>query len=177
MPAVHCTKAPRSSMRTSSSSASVSWRILMGFPSYARNRACALPSPSPFHHVMVKIVPAMRLAVHAKRSTLYGRSNGRKCKFFLLNGLQLFRMIMRLCCVRCELRYYPLNTSYFPKALSPRCEASFDFIKIALLFFSHNSHSVGNELSLTLKLIRRLKSLDSHCFFKKSIVYHIYISF
>ena len=102
----------------------------------------------------------MRLAVHAKRSTLYGRSNGRKCKFFPFNGLQLFRMIMRLCCARCapcELRYCPLSTSYCPKAISPRCEASFDFIKIALLFFSHNSHSVGNELSLTLKLISSLE--------------------
>ena len=129
---------------------------------------------------MTKIVPAMRLAVHAKRSTLYGRSNGRKCKFFLLNGLQLFRMIMRLCCARCapcELRYCPLNTSYCPKAISPRCEASFDFIKIALLFFSHNSHSVGNELSLTLKLISSLEKSWFSLLFKKSIVYHIYISF
>ena len=34
----------------------------MGYPSYARNRACELSSPSPFHYVMAKIVPAVQLA-------------------------------------------------------------------------------------------------------------------
>ena len=52
------------------SSAGVSWRTLIGYPSYARNRACALPSPTPIHYVMAKIVPAMQLAAHAKSSTL-----------------------------------------------------------------------------------------------------------
>ena len=56
VPAVRYTAARRSSMRTLSSSDSVSWRTLMGYPSYACNRACALPSPSPFHYVMAKIV-------------------------------------------------------------------------------------------------------------------------
>ena len=46
----------------------------MGYPSYARNRACALPSPSPFHYVMAKIVPVVQLAAHAESSTLYGRT-------------------------------------------------------------------------------------------------------
>ena len=73
-PAVRYTAARRSSMRTLSSSDGVSWRTLMGYPSYARNRACALPSPSPFHYVMAKIVPVVQLAVHAKSSTLYGRA-------------------------------------------------------------------------------------------------------
>ena len=56
----------------------VSRRTLMGYPSvypkYARNRACALPSPSSFHYVMAKIVPVVQLAAHAKSSTLYGRT-------------------------------------------------------------------------------------------------------
>ena len=77
VPAVRYTEARHSSMRTSLSSAGVCWRTLMGYPSYARNRACALPSPSPFHYVMAKIVPVVQLAAHAKSSTLYGRSYGR----------------------------------------------------------------------------------------------------
>ena len=84
-PAVRYTAARRSSMRTLSSSDGVSWRTLMGYPSYARNRACALPSPSPFHYVMAKIVPVVQLAAHAKSSTLYGRTT----KFFRLDGLLL----------------------------------------------------------------------------------------
>ena len=59
---------------TSLSSAIVSWRTLIGYPSYARSRACALPSPPPFRYVMAKIVPAMQLATHAKMGNLYGRS-------------------------------------------------------------------------------------------------------
>ena len=100
MPAVRYTAARRSSMRTLSSSDGVSWRTLMGYPSYARNRACALPSPSPFHYVMAKIVPVVQLAAHAKSSTLYGctvvRSYGRATKFFRLDGLLLFRIVMGL---------------------------------------------------------------------------------
>ena len=45
-------------------------RTLMGYQSYARNCACALPFPSPFHYVMAKIVPVVQLAAHAKSSTL-----------------------------------------------------------------------------------------------------------
>ena len=80
----------------------------MGCPSYALNRARALPSPSPFLYVMAKIVPVVQLAAHAKRSTLYGRSYGRTSKFFRLDGLVLFRIIVGLRCARfarCELRY------------------------------------------------------------------------
>ena len=92
VPAVRYTAAQRSSMRTLSSSDGVSWRTLMGYPSYARNRACALPSPSPFHYVMAKIVPVVQLAAHAKSSTLYGRTT----KFFRLDGLLLFCTVMGL---------------------------------------------------------------------------------
>ena len=66
VPAVRYTEALHSSMRTSLSSAGVSWRTLMGYPNYARNRACELPSPWPFHWVIVKIVPVVQLAAHAK---------------------------------------------------------------------------------------------------------------
>ena len=112
---------------------SVSWRTLMGYPSCARNRPCILPSPSPFHYIMAKIVPVVQLATHAKSSTLYGRtvirsygrtvvrsygrtvlrsygrtvvrsygrtvvlSYGRTTKFFQLDGLLLFHIVMGLC--------------------------------------------------------------------------------
>ena len=64
----------------------------MGYPSYARNCARALPSPSPFHYVMAKIVPVVQLAAHAKSSTSYGRTT----KFFRLDGSLLFRIVMGL---------------------------------------------------------------------------------
>ena len=54
---------------------------LMGYPSYPRNPTCALPSPSPFHYVMAKIVLSMRLAAYTKNSTLNGRSYGCTLKF------------------------------------------------------------------------------------------------
>ena len=95
VPTVRYTETQHSSMRTLLSSAGVSWRTLMGFPSYARYCACALPSPSPFHYVMAKIVPVVLLAAHAKSSTLYGRSYGRTSKFFRLDGLQLLRATLR----------------------------------------------------------------------------------
>ena len=72
----------------------------MGYPSYARNRACALPSLSPFHYVMAKIVPVVQLAAHAKSSTLYSckvvQSHSRTTKFFGLDGLLLFLIVMGL---------------------------------------------------------------------------------
>ena len=89
VPAVRYTAARRSSMRTLSSSDGVSWRTLMGYPTYARNRACALPSPSPFHYVMAKIVPVVQLAAHAKSSTLYGRTVVQP-NFFGLMGYYYF---------------------------------------------------------------------------------------
>ena len=81
----------------------------MGYQSYARNRACTLLSPSPFFYVMAEIMPVVESAAHAKISSLYGRSYGRTSKFFrldgllkffLLNKLLLFRIIMGLCCAR-----------------------------------------------------------------------------
>ena len=80
--------------------------LLLRYPSYALNHACALPSPSPFHYVMAKIVPAMQLAAHAKSSTSYGRSYCVKSSFFRLDALLLFRIIMGLHSARCELRYF-----------------------------------------------------------------------
>ena len=68
----------------------------MGYPSYARNSAYALPSPSPFHFIMAKIVPAVQLAAHAKSSTLHGQSYGLKSKYFRLDGLILFPIIMAI---------------------------------------------------------------------------------
>ena len=42
-------------------------------------------------------VPAVQLTTHVKSSTLYGRSYGRKSKFFRLDGLLLpFGIIMGL---------------------------------------------------------------------------------
>ena len=110
--AVRYIEARHWSMRTSLSSASVFWRTLEGYPSYACNRACALPSPSPFHYVMAQTVPMVQLAAHAKSSTLYGQSYGRTSKFFRFNRLLLFRIIMGLRCaffVRCELCYKKSN--------------------------------------------------------------------
>ena len=43
-----------------------------------------------------KIVPVVQLAVYAKSSTLYSRSYGRTSKFFWLDGLLLFCIIMGL---------------------------------------------------------------------------------
>ena len=50
-------------------------------------------------------MPAVQQAAHAKSSTLYGRSDGVKSKFFRLDGLLLFRIIMGLRYERCDLRY------------------------------------------------------------------------
>ena len=50
--------------------------------------------------VIAKIVSAMQFAAHAKRNTLYGRSYGSKSKFFRLDGLLLFPIIMGLRCAR-----------------------------------------------------------------------------
>ena len=77
-------------------------RTLMG---YVCSCACTLPSPSPFHYVMAKIAPALQLAAHAKRNTLYGRSYGPKPKLFRLYGLPLCSISYGLRFARCELRY------------------------------------------------------------------------
>ena len=74
VPPVRYTAARRSSVRTLSLSDNVSWRTLMGYPIYARSRACALHSSPPFHYVMAKIVPVVQLAAHANSSNFYGRT-------------------------------------------------------------------------------------------------------
>ena len=89
MPAVRYTAARRPSMRALSSPDGVSWRTLMAYPSYTRNRAWALPSPSPFNYVMAKIVPVVQLAAHAKSSTSYGRTVVQP-NFFGLMGYYYF---------------------------------------------------------------------------------------
>ena len=93
-------------MCTSFSSAVVFWRKLMGYPSYASNCACVLPSFSPFYYIVARIVPAVQLAAHVKSSTLYGRPYGHKSNFFRLDGLLLFRIIMELHYAYCGLPYY-----------------------------------------------------------------------
>ena len=66
---------------------------------------CALPSPLPFHYVMAKIVPVLQLVAHVESCTLDGRSYRFKSKFFRLDGLLLFRIIMGRRCALCELCY------------------------------------------------------------------------
>ena len=61
--------------------------LLLRYPSYARNHACELPSPLPFHYVMVKIVLAMQSAAHAKSNTLYA---GRTVSSPVFFGLMRF---------------------------------------------------------------------------------------
>ena len=73
--------------------------------------SCASPFPSPFHYVVVKIVPTVHLAAHAKSSTLYRCPYGHKSKLFRLDGLLLFCITMGLRCVCCELRYEKNNFS------------------------------------------------------------------
>ena len=45
--------------------------------------------------LMAEIEPVVQLVAHAKSSTLYGRSYGHTSKFFRLDGLLLFRTILR----------------------------------------------------------------------------------
>ena len=146
VPAVHYTEARHSSMCTSLSSTGVSWRLLMRYPSYARNRAYALPSPSPFHYVMAKIVPAVQLAAHAKSNTLYSRSYGRTSKFFRLDGLLLCRIIMGLRFARCELRYKGTKVVIITvpcKLFFPNC---FFFTRIWIQLYSKGNSSCNEKL-------------------------------
>ena len=86
-------------MCTLSSFPSVSLRTLTRYQGYARNRVCALPSLSPFHYVMAKIVPAMQLAAHAKSSFFTVGLTVASPNFFVLTGddrLLLFAMISAL---------------------------------------------------------------------------------
>ena len=77
------------------------------------------------------MVPVVQLAVHAKSSTLYGRSYGRTSKFFLLDGLLLFCIIMGL------------------------RSASSTIIKLVQIgIYACAAHL--NILKITLKLLRRL---------------------
>ena len=120
---------------TLQSSASVSWRII-GYPRYTRNRTCALPSPSPLHHAMAKIVPVVQLAAHAESSTLYGRWYGRTPKFFRLDELLLFRIIMGLrcaCLARCELQLLCLLENN-PDMVREKRELKVRYLKILSSF-------------------------------------------
>ena len=148
VPAVRYIEARHSSMRTSLSSASVFWRTLMGYPSYARNRAYALPSPSPLHYVMAQIVPVVQLAAHAKSSTLYGRSYGRT----------VLRSYVPICFGRLLLLYHSYN--YGGYAARGSCAASSainEFTKT-----NENSRIFGNVIVLTTDLSFFLYL--SHCF-------------
>ena len=78
----------------------------MGYPSNARNRACALPSPSPFHYVMTKIVPEVQLAAHAKSSTLYGRTVVRSCNQIFWASWVKYSYGATLCELRYNLMIY-----------------------------------------------------------------------
>ena len=155
VPAVHYTEARHSSMCTSLSSTGVSWRLLMRYPSYARNRAYALPSPSPFHYVMAKIVPAVQLAAHAKSNTLYSRSYGRTSKFFRLDGLLLCRIIMGLRFARCELRYKGTKVVIITvpcKLFFPNCfflpEYEFNYILKEIVLVMRNCCITISEIEL-----------------------------
>ena len=67
-----------------------------GVSKLRRNYACALPSPSPFHYVMATIVPMVKLAAHAKSSTLYGQSYGRTSNFFFSLILSFFGLMFSI---------------------------------------------------------------------------------
>ena len=81
----------------------------MGYPSYARNRACALPSPLPFHHLMAKNVPSVQWPRMLKVAPC---TDGRMSKFSRLDVVLLFRIIVRLRYALCELRYNHLEILY-----------------------------------------------------------------
>ena len=77
--------------------------------------------------VMAKIVSTMQFAAHAKRNTLYGRSYGGKSKFFRLDGLLLFPIIMGLRCarfVRWKFRCIHLARGDYSRALNFKMAAS-----------------------------------------------------
>ena len=109
VPTACCTESQHWSMHISLSSSSVSRYTLVGYPSYACNRACALLSPSPCHYAMAKLVPTVQLATHVYSKTLYSWLYGVKSKFFWLDGLILFHIIMGQCCTCCELHYLKLK--------------------------------------------------------------------
>ena len=98
--------------------ADVFWRMLQGYPIYVSNRAWALSSSSPFHYVIAKILPAVQLTTHARSNIFNGRPQGHTSKVFRLLGLLLFRIIVGLRCVRCELRYYCMHAKFI--VLRPR---------------------------------------------------------
>ena len=108
--------------------------LLLRYPSYGRNHACALPSPLPFHYVMVKIVLAMQSAAHAKSNTLYGRSYCVKSSFFRLDAFLLFRIIMELHFARCELRYFCACCICTNSRLAFTCKSSIVLKSILAIF-------------------------------------------
>ena len=58
-------------------------------------------------------MPVVQLAAHAKSSTLYGRSYGRTSKFFRLDGLLLFCIIMGLRSASSDMIIFRENFSIF----------------------------------------------------------------
>ena len=105
--------------------------LLLRYPSYARNHACELPSPLPFHS---KIVLAMQSAAHAKSNTLYGRSYCVKSSFFRLDAFLLFRIIMELHSARCELRYFCACCICTNSRLAFTCQSSIVLKSILAIF-------------------------------------------
>ena len=164
----------------------------MGYPGYARNRACALPSPSPSHYVMAKIVPVVQLAAHAKSSTLYSRLHGRTSKFFRLDGLLLFRIIMGLCFARCELRYKGFKFVVITEFINMKvpCQLFFSnclfFTRSWIQFyFKGNSscnekllyYNTRNWISFRRAELRCSKSLYSMLLFKKLYLIQIFYQY
>ena len=65
-------------------------------PPARKSRTCTRSRSRIWRSSMAEIVPAMQLAAHAKSSALNGRLYGVKSKFFRLDGLLLFCIIMGL---------------------------------------------------------------------------------
>ena len=70
-------------------------------------------SPCPCRGADHKIAPVVQLAAHAKSSTLYDRSYGRTSKFFRLDGLLLFCIIMGLRSASSDMIIFRENFSIF----------------------------------------------------------------
>ena len=138
VPAVRCSKARHSSMRSSLWSGGVSWGTLIGYPSHVRNRTCALPSPSLFHCAMAKIMPAMQLAVHAESGTFYGSPYSVKSNFFRLYGLLLFCITMGLGCRRCELHYKDDGKRQFSRKRSTVADTPVSLVQLKYILLDPN---------------------------------------
>ena len=67
------------------------------------------------------LLPVVQSAVHAKISTLYGRSYGRTSKFFRLDGLLKFFIIMGLRCYATEPKNNRVHTLEQQRNRSSAC--------------------------------------------------------